>query len=307
MKNSKKHVNSPQFGVSFSLKQCRNFGMPWRPVLRALLTDLGVKRFRLMSYWNEHESVKGLYDFSELDAQIALISKHGGEISLCLGARQPRWPENHWPNWAWNVPKSERDVQLLAYLETVVTRYKNQPAIISYQLENEALLESFGERSEVDRVRLQREYQLVKELDPPRPIVMTTSTSWGIPVRQPIPDIVGFSYYQVLYRDGKYRLSFHRPWLDKVRAGTIKLLHGRPSFIHELQAEPWGPQNIWDMSLEEQFKSMSLAQLQENIRQAKATGLYPIDLWGAEWWYWLKTKHRTPEHWNTVKQLFFKD
>lgn len=302
MKNSTKPVNA-EFGVSFSIKQCRNFGLDWQSVLRALVSDLGVRRFRLMSYWNEHEPEPGEFDFAKLDKQISMISKSGGVISLCLGARQPRWPENHWPDWAWNLPKSERDTALLQFIETVVTRYSSMPAIISYQLENEALLEQFGERPEVDRFRLRKEIDLVTRLDPRRPIIMTTSTSWGIPVRKPIPDSVGFSYYQVLYRDGRYTLSFHRPWVDRLRALAIRLLHNKPSFIHELQAEPWGPANIWDMTLEEQFKSMSLQQMRENIRQATSTRLYPIDLWGAEWWYWLKTKHRDPSFWNAVKEL----
>lgn len=274
--------------------------MKWQPVLRTLLQDLGVRRFRLMSYWNEHEKQPGKFDFTELDRQIAMVSKHGGEITLCLGARQPRWPENHWPEWAWNLSKDERSIALYAYIEAVVKRYKDNPSIISYQLENEALLEQFGERPEVDRERLRTEYRLVKKLDPKRPIIMTTSTSWGIPLRKPIPDIVGFSYYQVLYRDGRYTLSFHRPWVDKLRALGVRFHHGKPSFIHELQAEPWGPKNIWEMDLDEQFKSMSLTQLKENLRQAKATNLRPIDLWGAEWWYWLKVTHNRSEFWDTV-------
>ncbi len=297
----------PLFGVSFSNKQCRNFGLDWQPVMRAAIHDLGIRRFRLMSYWDEHEKQPNEYDFKELDAQIKLVAQNGGVVTLCLGVRQPRWPENHWPEWAWQLPKPERDAALLRYVETVVKRYRKEPRIISWQLENEALLASFGQRSEVDRMRLRSEYQLVKRLDKERPIIMTTSTSWGIPVRRPVPDIVGFSYYQVLYRDGRYRLSFHRPWLDRWRARIIRLLHGQPSFIHELQAEPWGPKNIWEMDLSEQSNSMSLQQLEENIRQARATRLYPIDLWGVEWWYWLKTKHHAPEHWNAVKKVVQED
>lgn len=294
------------YGVSFSVKQCRSFGLKWQPVLRALIKDLGVRRFRLMSYWNEHEKTQGVFDFTVLDQQITLIEKAGGEITLCLGVRQPRWPENHWPDWAWKLPKPERDAALLKYLEQVVERYKGRAIIVSYQLENEALLANFGERSEPDRDRLMMEYFWVKTLDRKKPIIMTTSTSWGIPMRHPIPDIVGFSYYQVLYRNGKYRRSFHRPWLDRIRARLVRMLHGKPSFIHELQAEPWGPKNIWDMELAEQFKSMSLKQLKKNLRQAQKTKLSTIDLWGAEWWYWLKTKHRSPDHWNAVRQLLSK-
>ena len=272
-------------------------------MLEALIGDLGVRRFRLMSYWDEHEKTAGEYDFTSLDEQIRIVREGGGVVTLCLGVRQPRWPENHWPNWAWHLPQDERDQKLLEFVEMVVTRYRNEPAIIDYQLENEALLEEFGERPDVNSLRLRLEYALVKHLDPHRRIIMTTSTSWGIPIFQPIPDIVGFSYYQVIYRKGKYRLSFHRPWLDRLRAKLIKVIHKSPCFIHELQAEPWGPQNIWEMSLDEQYKSMSLNQLKDNIRQAQKTGLHPIDFWGAEWWYWLKNEHGQPIIWEEMRQL----
>lgn len=273
-------------------------------MLDALITDLGVKNFRLMSYWDEHEQTAGRPDFSQLDDQIARITKAGGTVTLCLGARQPRWPENHWPNWAWELPKPERDKKLLEYIQLVVERYKDNPTIVSYQLENEALLTDFGERPDTDRNRLLTEYWLVQKLDPSKPIIMTTSTSWGIPMRQPVPDIVGFSYYQVLFNNGSYGRSFHRPWLDRARARLIKLLHGKPSFIHELQAEPWGPQNIWEMSIDEQNKSMSLAQLQKNIAQAQITKLHHVDLWGAEWWYWRKQVHNDPSLWNNMAVYF---
>lgn len=293
-------IDPERYGVSFSLKQCRNFQLDPADTLDWLL-DKSWRRFRLMSYWNEHEAERGKFNFTPLDQQIDQIEQAGGVISLCLGARQPRWPENHWPDWAWHLPKDQRTAALLDYLEAVVRRYKDRSCIISYQLENEALLASFGERSDVDRSRLRQEYNLVKQLDPMRAIIMTTSTSWGIPMRQPVPDIVGFSYYQVLYRDGKYRLSFHRPWLDRWRARAIRLLHGKPSFIHELQAEPWGPKAIWNMDSEEQAKSMSTEQLQRNITHAKATKLYPIDLWGGEWWYW-RALHGDDSIWRAVSE-----
>ena len=56
-----------------------------------------------MSYWNEHQKQPGQSDLRELDWQVEMVSRVGGEVSLCLGARQPRWPENHWPDWAWQA------------------------------------------------------------------------------------------------------------------------------------------------------------------------------------------------------------
>lgn len=278
-----------EYGVSFSIKQCRNFGLDDSDCLRWLIKFMGFKRFRLMSYWDEIESSPGKCNFSYLDKHIDMISNHKGKISLCLGVRQPRWPENHWPEWAMSLNKSNRDEALANFIKLTVNRYKSNPSIVSYQLENEALLKSFGLNPEVDRSRLQREFALIKAIDPLKPIVMTTSTSWGVPIRRPIPDIVGFSFYQTTFNDKKqrYDYSVNRPWIHAVRAKIIKLLWNKPSFIHELQLEPWGPKNIWEMSETEQNKSMSPDDITRNLTRARETGLKKIDLWGGEWWYWM--------------------
>lgn len=294
-------IDPRQFGVSFSVKQCRNFGLDSQKTLTWLIKHAGFQRFRLMSYWNEHEKRPGVYDFSELDRQLALVAKHGCVVTLCLGARQPRWPENHWPEWAWELPKAKRTAALMAYIEAVIRRYRDNDTVISYQLENEALLKKFGERPEVDRRRLRAEFKLVKKLDPKRPVIMTTSTSWGIPLRRPIPDLVGFSYYRILYGQGKYHHAFHFPFLDRLRAGFIKLLDRRRSFIHELQLEPWGPAAIWEMTIPEQDKSMSVEHIRTNIRLARRAKLPPIDLWGGEWWYWRYKATHDPSIWLAVE------
>lgn len=292
-------------GASLSIKQCRNFGIGHMDVLNAAIKDLGLKRFRLMSYWDEIEKVQGKYDFSYLDAEVKLITKlvgkKDGQISLCLGARQPRWPESHWPKWTQKLSTADRNQALLDFINATVKRYQNNSCIVSWQLENEALLKNFGVNGDFDRARLRRQYNLVKQLDPSRPVIMTTSTSWGIPIRRPIPDIVGFSFYRITHNKGDYRKSVYQPWLFKLRARTIRLLHNRPSFIHELQAEPWGPKNIWEMSSSEAAKSMNPQILKTNLGAAKKAKLKTIDLWGLEWWYWLKQNNQ-PEIWETIKQ-----
>jgi hypothetical protein len=128
------------------------------------------------------------------------------------------------------------------------------------------------------------------------------SNSYGIPFFGPIPDIVGFSLYLVMCRKGKYSRSFRYSFVQRLRALIIRLLWWRPSFIHELQVEPWGPKDIWEMTLEEQDQSMSLEQIKKNFKKAKATGLYPIDLWGGEWWYW-RTQGGDQSVANLVKSL----
>lgn len=284
-------IGPTTYGVSFSLKQCRAFNIDPSDTLAWLLKQ-GWRRFRLMSYWDEHEKQPGTYDFGALDAQIRQIHAAGGVVTLCLGARQPRWPENHWPDWAWKTSKAKRTTALLQYLQTVVERYKSESCIISYQLENEALLQSFGRRAEIDRKRLRAEFALVKRLDPKRPIIMSTSNSWGIPLRRPLPDIVGFSYYHTVWNRklSRYTTAGHHTLIHRIRATLIRVLLQRRSFIHELQCEPWGPKAIWEMSTTEQDKSMSIAQIHTSLAAAQSLAIYPVDLWGAEWWYW-RSKH----------------
>lgn len=133
---------------------------------------------------------------------------------------------------------------------------------------------------------------------------MSTSTSWGIPLRQPIPDIVGFSYYQVLYNSKlhRYTTAFHTPWLHRLRAQLIRFTTGKPVFIHELQLEPWGPKPIWHMTSEQQDESMGPQQVARNLSLAQAVRLYPIDLWGGEWWYWRAIKQNDSKLWSHVSK-----
>jgi hypothetical protein len=57
------------------------------------------------------------------------------------------------------------------------------------------------------------------------------------------------------------------------------------------------------LPLDEQEKSMSLAQFRENIEYAKAVSFPENYFWGAEWWFWLKTKHNRPEFWEEAKNV----
>jgi hypothetical protein len=294
-----------QFGASFSARTARDFGMDPRECLSVALEELQIKRLRLMSYWDIHEAKKGIYDFTELDWQIQLAEKYGADVTLAIGLRQPRWPESHWPDWAKTLPDSEWQQALYAYIEQVVNRYKSKKCIISWQLENEALLKNFGTDGNFDRRRLQKEFMLVKRLDPSRPVIMSTSDSWGIPWHNPRPDTYAFSIYRYFFDRGKYRRSRRPPQFYWLRAQLIRLVSGRKVFIHELQAEPWGPTGTHELPLEEQFISMDLAKVKQAVEFARKTLLLPADLWGMEWWYYLKTRHNRPEIWEYIKAEVF--
>ncbi len=89
----------------------------------------------------------------------------------------------------------------------------------------------------------------------------------------------------------------------KLKAFLIQLTKWRAYINHELQAEPWGPKANWEMSIEEQNKSMNPENIKKAVAYANQAGMKYKDLWGAEWWYWRATKYNDPSLQNTVKEL----
>ncbi|HEX4662276.1 MAG TPA: hypothetical protein VH144_01545, partial [Candidatus Saccharimonadales bacterium] len=268
----------------------------------ALLDDLKIRQFRLMSYWDLSEPTPGHYDFRDLDWQMNEAAKRGAKVTLSLGLRQPRWPECHQPGWADSLSKDQRNTDLKAYITAVVHRYENNPALQSWQPENEALNDWFGTCGPSDRTFLRQEFALIQSLTK-KPILASLSDQWGYPLNAPIPDEFGFSIYPIVYDHHGFYVNFATPvWYHRLRAAILTTIWHKPVFIHELQLEPWGPADIAKLSIAEQNNSLSVDQLHKNIRQARQIGPDDIYTWGSEWWYWRKEKMHDPSIWEAVRQ-----
>lgn len=303
-------VKNPVFGVSFSTKYAEELGLDWQETYTALLDDLEIRNYRLMSYWDDTEPKQGSYEFADLDWQMDEAAKRGATVSLSLGLRQPRWPECHRPDWYPKLPREEQDKALFKFLETVVNRYKSHPALISYQLENEAVNSWFGTCTDkdIDTVRLQKEFDYVKSLDSMHPVWMSLSDQHGLPVNGPVPDKYGYSVYRIVWNDKtapfKFYLTYPTPvWYHRSRALWISAFKDRDIFIHELQLEPWAPEATVNVSIEEQDKSMDVKQMEENVLFARKIGRNEIYTWGGEWWYWRKTTLNDPTIWEKAREL----
>lgn len=297
-------VENPNYGVSFSAKRAKELGLDPHANLTALLSDMGIKNYRLMSYWDDIESTRGTFDFSELDWEINEIAKYGGTVSLSIGLRQPRWPECHEPSWAYELKGDAWKQALYAFMEIVVKRYEKNGTVISWQLENEAVNNWFGTCDAPDRVRLNEEFNLVREWSK-KQIWMSLSDQHGYPINPPTPDRFGYSVYRWVWNDkfpptGTYLIYPTPVWYHRLRATIIKAYTGKDIFIHELQLEPWGPEDTKNLSVEEQNKSMSLQQIHDSLSFAREIGAKDIYTWGGEWWYWRKV-NGDPSVWNTVK------
>lgn len=301
-------LKNPQYGVSFSPQFAEELGVNWKSNFTALLDGMQFKRYRLMTYWNRIEKQPSVYDYSEIDWQMEQAAKRGYKVSLALGLRQPRWPECHQPNWAKDLYSTDKDkwrTSLNAYITNTVERYKNHPALESWQLENEAVNSWFGECQDRDRQRLRDEFALVKSIDNKHQVNMSLSDQHGFPAGTPVPDMYGFSVYRIVWNDKtpiKFYITYPTPvWYHRLRAFLINHIKHREVFVHELQVEPWGPVPTKQMTIVEQDESMNPKQIEKNMIFARKIGKPGIYMWGSEWWYWRKTVLHDSQPWDRVK------
>ncbi len=296
----------PVWGVSFGKAQAEYLGLDWKATYLALLDDLDVRAVRLAAYWNQIEHEQGRYDFVDLDWMITEATKRKARIILAIGRRLPRWPECHDPSWIKGESTENIEQRQFQLIEAVVKRYKNNPSIAMWQVENEIFLNTFGECPRVARDTYDREVAFVRSLDS-RPILVTDSgelSTWR--KTAPAGDYLGTTMYRVVWNKfiGYWRYTYIFPpafyrWKTWLQGKPINRMIGA-----ELQAEPWAPDGILALKEGEYKKSMSTEQLRTNIDFARRTGIPENYLWGVEYWYYLKVKQSDDSLWNAAKELF---
>lgn len=298
-------------GASFIPAYAESLGLDPKATMDALIDDVGIRQFRLVSYWDQLEPSKGQYDFSLLDWQFQKAEAANAKVSLSLGLRQPRWPECHLPSWAANESTAAWQQQLKDFIAATVNRYKNSPSLDSYQLENEYFLKGFSPFcTNFDRQRLVDEYNLVKQLDPDHTVIIARSNNaLGIPLGQPTPDEFGISIYKRVWDANVTHRYLEYPfpaWFYASLAGIQKMKTERGMIVHELQAEAWPPggKSITEISLAEQNKSLDAGRLNDRFAYGKATGMREIYMWGAEYWYYRLVVLHDPSLWNVAKTNF---
>lgn len=294
-----------RWGVNFSQKHTENFGLDWKVVYRALFEELGAKRVKLAAHWDRIEPERSEYDFKDMDWMIDQAAKSGATILPVIGMKTPRWPECHIPEWAKSFERGPMQAVILEYIEAYVNRYKDNPAVIGWQVENEPFF-VFGDCPWYDPDFYAKEIALVRQLDPSREVTVSDTGEFSLwwSAAQ-LGDRVGTTMYRKVWFSSAERYVSYPipPQFYKRRAWVVDKLFGKEVFNAELQAEPWGPYLYYEMPIEEQMKTMDFDQFRANIEYAKQTGLPEAYFWGAEWWYWMKVKNGMPEYWEEAKKL----
>jgi hypothetical protein len=294
-----------ELGADFSVKFSKELNLDWQAVYLAMLDDLKVQKIRIHAPWNQVEPSKGEYNFEELDFQIDEASERNVEIILAIGRRTPRWPECHDPGYIKGLPEDLVQDKQFQMMRTVVERYKGESAIKIWQVENEPLLDVFGECPPSDANLLRQEVNFVKNLDNSRPVLVTDSGELGLWITAAnVSDLFGTTMYRVTYNKWLgYNFYQFPPIFYRIKA---QLVGRNPDemIVSELQAEPWAEQGFLSTPLEEQRKSMDHDRLLSHVDFVKKTGFNSAYLWGVEWWYWLANEKDEPEMWNTARELF---
>jgi hypothetical protein len=178
---------------------------------------------------------------------------------------------------------------------------------VSYQLENEFFMTVFGICPDHSRERLVDEFNFVKEQDPKTPVIISRSNNWvGLPVGEPRPDKFAISVYKRVWDQTITKRYYEYPlpaWFYAFLAGAGEIATGKDMVIHELQAEAWLPNGFEQKtaSTEELYKSMNPERLKDRLAYGKATGMRQVDLWGVEWWYYMKQARNEPGLWDTAR------
>lgn len=304
-----------EYGVTFSQKFAEELvgnsdasvGAGWRRMYLDILDDLKIRELRLIAYWDKVEPEENKFDFKDLDFQVAEAQKRGAKIILAFGRKMPRWPECHIPKWI--VENTEHKLQntkkLLNYVKITIERYHDNSAIWAWQVENEPLF-PFGNCGTTGIKVLNKELELVKSLDN-RPVILTDAGELGFawPYLAAKSDVFGTTLYRYVHNRvlGDTNYWFVPSALFRVKAWWAKSVWNKDILINELQAEPWALQPLWQVKLEDQYKTMNPEKFRKIIKYAEISGFPKAYLWGAEWWWWLKNEKSNDMMWEEVRKL----
>lgn len=269
-------------GITFTPAYANYLGLNPQETFQKIITDLHPKIIRLSVAWNEIETRRGIFIWDDINWYLTTAQKNDVGVVLVIGRRTPRWPECHEPAWLKELSYSEQRLALNRVIKLTVERFKDSPALVMWQVENEPFLSGFGKCPIMSVADVQNEITLVRAGDSQHPIMITDSgelSTWLQSAK--LGDYFGTTLYRTVWSE-RWQKSFSYwfvpPFFYRLKAALNGISAGR-FFVAELQAEPWGGMGT------ERVAPFVPEDILKNYDFARATGAQAIFLWGAEYWY----------------------
>lgn len=295
-------------GTSFTRWRAQALGLDYRRAF-ARLCQLGFDIVRLSASWREIH-VEG---YDHLDWLISHAETVRQPVVLTVGMKALGWPEFYLPD---GFTPGDVRVQrhALGHVRSVVARYRGRSNVLGWQIENEPFNRSGPQGLWIPRIVVRREANAVRELDPSRPLSVTTfarfddgldrastrhQSKWKRRLGLAIPaerealsilrrgDIIGVDVYRsISWVDGAGAEHLSRAVPDQLewvrRWQTIATSQGKRFWVTEAQAEPWEPRrnSAGDPMTIQPRDAASLVDALAGI------GVEAILLWGSEYWLW---------------------
>jgi hypothetical protein len=294
-------------GTSFARWRAEGRGLDYRAAFeRIMAMQFGI--LRLSASWREIEQV----GYEHLDWLLAAAERVRQPVLLTLGMKALGWPEFYLPE---GLDPNDVAVQRRAiiHVREVARRYRDNPALVAWQIENEPFNRSGPHAWWIARHLVRAEAEAVRSLDRDRPLVITTfahfdagldrtstrhQSRWKRRLGLAVPaerealsvlqrgDILGLDVYPAI------------GWLDP--SGLAQLAHAAPDqpatvarwrriareqgkrlWVTEAQAEPWEARPPQGDPV-----SVKAEAIGELVDRLAGIGVETILLWGSEYWLW---------------------
>jgi hypothetical protein len=325
-----------QVGISFSPARAAYLGLDYRTAFKRL-EALHFRVIRLSAYWDQVDRE----GYDQLDWLMSEAKKSHQPIALTVGMKALGWPEFFIPASAMPASglRQGQDVAsdsafrevALSFVTDTVLRYRDNPALVAWQVENEPFNRAGPQRLWIDAEFLRDEITSVRQLDGrDRPVIVNAfshfnlvfdqaSARQGFDFRQWLGfdadsaesdalsvlgagDVLGLDVYTAIgyqFLGSAHMSHADGDWPDRLaRVRDLAHKQGKQAWITEAQAEPWESSDV-NYSDPKSTSPQAIRGIFENLKDA---GFTTVLFWGSEYWLW-RADQGDPRWIETIKTI----
>jgi hypothetical protein len=295
-------------GTSFAKWRAEALGLDYQDAFQRICA-MRLPVVRLSASWREVAQ----FGYRYLDWLLGEADRVRQPVLLTLGMKALGWPEFYLPE-GFDPQDAAVQQHAIGHVREVTRRYRGNPALVGWQIENEPFNRSGPHAWSIPRRLVRAEARAVRWLDAQRPILVTTfahfdealnrsssrhESKWkrrlGLAVsaeREALSvlrrgDILGLDVYPSIgwLDEGGQEQVAHasRDQLSEVaRWQRIATEQGKRLWVTEAQAEPWEARR----RTHGDPVSIQPQGMVELVARLVAVGVETILLWGSEYWLW---------------------